>query len=128
MPTRPWSSGPPEPCEAGASLSAEQHAVDTRLVTLCANLQEVDLERLMSVPRLDHIQRERLHPLVAPPLHPPGHPPRPAPRGPRGGARVPPWRRRSSTNPSRRRKRRSAPATSPSSASTSAGSGLPTEL
>jgi uncharacterized damage-inducible protein DinB len=56
---------PAEPCGDCASLSAEQHAVDTRLVALCTQLQEVDLERVMSVPRPEHIQRERLDRLLA---------------------------------------------------------------
>jgi len=56
---------PAEPCPDCASLSAEQHAVDARLFTVCISLQEVDLVRLMSVPRRDHVQHERLDRLLA---------------------------------------------------------------
>jgi uncharacterized damage-inducible protein DinB len=56
---------PPEPCPDCASLSAEQHAVDARLVAVCSSLHDVDLARLMSVPRRDHVQRERLDRLLA---------------------------------------------------------------
>ena len=56
---------PAEPCPDCASLSAEQHAVDARLVAVCASLQDIDLARLISVPRRDHVQRERLDRLLA---------------------------------------------------------------
>ena len=56
---------PAEPCADCAGLSAEQHAVDARLVAVCAGLQDVDLERPVSVPRGDHVQRERLDRLLA---------------------------------------------------------------
>jgi uncharacterized damage-inducible protein DinB len=56
---------PAEPCPDCASLSAEQHAVDARLVAVCSSLHDVDLVRLMSVPRRDHVQRERLERLLA---------------------------------------------------------------
>ncbi len=56
---------PPEPCADCASLSAEQHAVDARLIAACASLRDVDLARMIAIPRQDHVQRERLDRLLA---------------------------------------------------------------
>ena len=56
---------PAEPCADCESLSAEQHAVDARLVVMCSRLQDADLARVVSVPRRDHVQHERLDRLLA---------------------------------------------------------------
>jgi uncharacterized damage-inducible protein DinB len=56
---------PEVPFDDCASLSAEQHATDARLIALCERLGETDLERSISVPRTDHVQRERLDRVLA---------------------------------------------------------------
>ena len=49
---------PPEPFASCAALAAEQHAVDRRLIALCAGLS--DLSVTVSIQRADHVQREPL--------------------------------------------------------------------
>jgi uncharacterized damage-inducible protein DinB len=56
---------PEEPCADCATLSAEQHAADARLIAVCARLREADFAQLIAVPRADHVQRERLDRLLA---------------------------------------------------------------
>src|SRR4029453_14074712 len=56
---------PEEPCADCATLSAEQHAADARLIAVCARLREADFAPLIAVPRADHVQRERLDRLLA---------------------------------------------------------------
>ena len=47
------------------ALSAEQHAVDRRLVALCATLTDADLDRIIAVPRRTGIQEETVTRLLA---------------------------------------------------------------
>lgn len=49
-----------EPCATVAELKAAQHAADRRLLTLCADLDETALDRIVSVHRGETIQREAL--------------------------------------------------------------------
>jgi uncharacterized damage-inducible protein DinB len=56
---------PEVPFDDCASLSAEQHAVDARLIALCDGLAERDLEWSISLPRTAHVQRERLDRVLA---------------------------------------------------------------
>jgi uncharacterized damage-inducible protein DinB len=62
----PWRFfDPPEPFDSAAALSAEQHAVDRRLVALCAALTDADVERTILVPRRAGIQEETATRLLA---------------------------------------------------------------
>lgn len=55
---------PAEPCADCGSLSAEQHAVDSRLIAVCTRITDSDLARVVSIPRRDHVQHERLDRLL----------------------------------------------------------------
>jgi len=56
---------PEEPFDACAALSDAQHAVDRRLVVLCAPLADADLARPIAVPRRAGIQTESATRLLA---------------------------------------------------------------
>ncbi|MEP7183425.1 MAG: DinB family protein [Betaproteobacteria bacterium] len=56
---------PEEPFDACAMLSAEQHAVDRRLVAVCAALTDADLARPIAVPRRAGVQQEPATRLLA---------------------------------------------------------------
>lgn len=49
---------PEEPFDTGEALSLAQHAVDRRLVAVCASLADEDLERIVAVPRAWGLQQE----------------------------------------------------------------------
>ena len=53
------------PCPFCASLSAYPHAVVSGLVAFCACQKDIDLARLIWLPRRDHVQRERFDRLLA---------------------------------------------------------------
>jgi len=62
----PWRFFEPrEPFDTAAALSAEQHAVDQRLVALCAALADADLDRTILVPRRTGVQQETATRLLA---------------------------------------------------------------
>jgi uncharacterized damage-inducible protein DinB len=62
----PWRFfEPEEPFDTAAALSAAQHAVDRRLVALCAALTDADLGRVIQVPRRSGVQQEPLTRLLA---------------------------------------------------------------
>jgi uncharacterized damage-inducible protein DinB len=64
--TEPWRFyEPEEPFDTAAALSAAQHAVDRRLVALCAALTDADLERIIAVPRRAGVQEETVTRLLA---------------------------------------------------------------
>lgn len=50
----------PEPCEDAERLRAAQHAVDRRLIAVVEQAGEGGFERVVSVDRRSHVQRERL--------------------------------------------------------------------
>jgi uncharacterized damage-inducible protein DinB len=56
---------PEEPFDASTTLSVAQHAVDRRLVTLCAPLTDADLARPIAVPRRAGIMQESATRLLA---------------------------------------------------------------
>jgi len=56
---------PEEPFDASTTLSVAQHAVDRRLVTLCAPLTDADLSRPIAVPRRAGIMQESATRLLA---------------------------------------------------------------
>ena len=62
----PWRFfDPQEPFASATALSAEQHAVDRRLVALCAGLTDADVARTILVPRRTGIQEETATRLLA---------------------------------------------------------------
>ena len=56
---------PEEPFDACAALSEAQHAVDRRLVAVCASLTDADLSRPIAVPRRAGVQQESATRLLA---------------------------------------------------------------
>ena len=56
---------PEEPFDTCAPLAAEQHAVDQRLIALCAGLTDADLTRPVPVPRRIGVQNEPATRLLA---------------------------------------------------------------
>jgi uncharacterized damage-inducible protein DinB len=54
---------PPSPFATCATLAPAQHAVDRRLIALCARL--TDLSKVVSIQRDDHVQREPLARVLA---------------------------------------------------------------
>jgi uncharacterized damage-inducible protein DinB len=56
---------PQEPFDTATALSVEQHAVDRRLVALCATLTDADVGRTILVPRRTGIQEETATRLLA---------------------------------------------------------------
>jgi uncharacterized damage-inducible protein DinB len=62
----PWRFfEPEEPFDTVDALSAAQHAVDRRLVALCAALADADLGRIVLVPRRSGVQQEPATRLLA---------------------------------------------------------------
>ena len=62
----PWRFfDPPQPFDTAAALSVEQHAIDRRLVELCAALTDADVERVIRVPRRAGVQEETVTRLLA---------------------------------------------------------------
>ena len=56
---------PEEPFDRAADLSQEQHAVDHRLIALCASLTAPDLERPVAILRRNGRVEEAMHRLLA---------------------------------------------------------------
>lgn len=56
---------PPEPFDTPGALSIEQHAVDRRLLTLCAGLTDADVDRPIPLVRAQGVQMESATRLLA---------------------------------------------------------------